>query len=344
VTERESFVASMRDTPADDTPRLAFADWLDERGEHDRAELIRVQVARARLNPRPVLRIVSGFERRYRPATVEYRPESRKGGIARAVLGFEGEFEFPVGALISPGVCFDAIEPRAEWNPDAPERIRAIGCVVERLNPALRGDGSIALAGHVTGIPCPVRPEADALDARAAALMLNIPFGDFCPATFAWFVDAEQFERFARSTAGGAPDPTVEHVGLDESFAPAPLAGAVLVRRGFAEHVRCSWEDWLRWADWFRANHPCERVTLTTHPGAMDLFKMNRGESPGNVIARHQEILATRWRGTSFALLGQHFPMEISPASNAISDYTAQLYADIMQGLGIPPNIANEEN
>jgi uncharacterized protein (TIGR02996 family) len=33
----------------DDTPRLVYADWLIENGQDDRAELIRVQVERARL-------------------------------------------------------------------------------------------------------------------------------------------------------------------------------------------------------------------------------------------------------------------------------------------------------
>src|ERR687883_596011 len=33
----------------DDTPRLVYADWLVENGQEERAELIRVQVERARL-------------------------------------------------------------------------------------------------------------------------------------------------------------------------------------------------------------------------------------------------------------------------------------------------------
>lgn len=36
-------------SPADDTPRLVYADWLDEHGQHERAELIRVQCELARL-------------------------------------------------------------------------------------------------------------------------------------------------------------------------------------------------------------------------------------------------------------------------------------------------------
>src|SRR5947209_8564515 len=43
MTEREAFIRGIAANLYDDTPRLAFADWLDEHGEHDRAEFIRVQ-------------------------------------------------------------------------------------------------------------------------------------------------------------------------------------------------------------------------------------------------------------------------------------------------------------
>ena len=43
MTERDAFLRAIAADLYDDTPRLAFADWLDERGEHDRAEFIRVQ-------------------------------------------------------------------------------------------------------------------------------------------------------------------------------------------------------------------------------------------------------------------------------------------------------------
>lgn len=38
-----AFLQAIRDNPADDTPRLVYADWLDEHGEAERAEFIRVQ-------------------------------------------------------------------------------------------------------------------------------------------------------------------------------------------------------------------------------------------------------------------------------------------------------------
>jgi uncharacterized protein (TIGR02996 family) len=43
MNERDAFIRGIAANVYDDTPRLAFADWLDEHGEHDRAEFIRVQ-------------------------------------------------------------------------------------------------------------------------------------------------------------------------------------------------------------------------------------------------------------------------------------------------------------
>jgi uncharacterized protein (TIGR02996 family) len=45
----EPFLSAICADPADDTARLVYADWLQENGEPERAEFIRVQVERARL-------------------------------------------------------------------------------------------------------------------------------------------------------------------------------------------------------------------------------------------------------------------------------------------------------
>ncbi len=42
MTEREAFIEAIAADPAEDTPRLAFADWLQENGEEDRAEFVRI--------------------------------------------------------------------------------------------------------------------------------------------------------------------------------------------------------------------------------------------------------------------------------------------------------------
>src|SRR5262245_24333039 len=45
MSDQHALLQAIRDLPHDDLPRLAFADWLEEHADADRAEFIRVQVA-----------------------------------------------------------------------------------------------------------------------------------------------------------------------------------------------------------------------------------------------------------------------------------------------------------
>jgi uncharacterized protein (TIGR02996 family) len=45
----DAFLQAIVEHPADDTPRLVYADWLDDQGDTDRAEFIRVQCELAKL-------------------------------------------------------------------------------------------------------------------------------------------------------------------------------------------------------------------------------------------------------------------------------------------------------
>src|SRR5262245_12365846 len=49
MSDRDAFFQAILHAPDDDAPRLVFADWLDEHGDPDRAEFIRVQCRQARL-------------------------------------------------------------------------------------------------------------------------------------------------------------------------------------------------------------------------------------------------------------------------------------------------------
>jgi uncharacterized protein (TIGR02996 family) len=48
MTDRDSLLAAIREHPEEDTPRLVYADWLDEHGEAERAGFIRAQCELAR--------------------------------------------------------------------------------------------------------------------------------------------------------------------------------------------------------------------------------------------------------------------------------------------------------
>ncbi len=47
MTTGDSLLAAIIQSPADDAPRLVYADWLEENGDPERAEFIRVQIALA---------------------------------------------------------------------------------------------------------------------------------------------------------------------------------------------------------------------------------------------------------------------------------------------------------
>lgn len=50
MTDGDALLAAIRANPEEDTPRLVYADWLQEHGQEERAEFIRVQVEYARLH------------------------------------------------------------------------------------------------------------------------------------------------------------------------------------------------------------------------------------------------------------------------------------------------------
>ncbi len=51
MTHEEAFLHDIIQNPNDDTPRQIFTDWLDDHGQPERAEFIRVQLELARLGP-----------------------------------------------------------------------------------------------------------------------------------------------------------------------------------------------------------------------------------------------------------------------------------------------------
>lgn len=51
MTHADAFLRDILAHPDDDTPRLIYADWLDEQGQSERAEFIRAQIQIAQLSP-----------------------------------------------------------------------------------------------------------------------------------------------------------------------------------------------------------------------------------------------------------------------------------------------------
>lgn len=86
------FVAAMRAAPGDDTPRLVAADWLEERGFAERAELVRVQCGMAAVaDPHAAGRPLADF-------LPDARRRPRCGCPACDVLAREHELSGAVGS------------------------------------------------------------------------------------------------------------------------------------------------------------------------------------------------------------------------------------------------------
>src|SRR5262245_28548936 len=49
MLDEAAFLRAIWESPYDDAPRLVYADWLEERGDTNRAELIRIQCGKAGL-------------------------------------------------------------------------------------------------------------------------------------------------------------------------------------------------------------------------------------------------------------------------------------------------------
>jgi uncharacterized protein (TIGR02996 family) len=84
-TYADAFLGAIHDDPDDDTPRLVYADWLEEQGDSERAEFIRVQCALERLAEDDPRR--AGLEGRERELRRRYG-ERWAGVLARRVRSF----------------------------------------------------------------------------------------------------------------------------------------------------------------------------------------------------------------------------------------------------------------
>lgn len=89
-TTADGFLAEIRANPLDDTPHLIYADWLDENGQEEWAELIRSQVAKP------------GFSERGKTlATAAIVKLLGRNNFAKRLLSFEWQRGMIVGTFCS---------------------------------------------------------------------------------------------------------------------------------------------------------------------------------------------------------------------------------------------------
>jgi uncharacterized protein (TIGR02996 family) len=108
MRDDEAFLRAIIDNPDDDLPRLVYADYLDERGDHERAEFIRVQCELAKLPPD------DPRARRLRNREQELLAEHRRREWAGPLTEFADHFEYRRGFIEGVGLSAAAFLRHAE--------------------------------------------------------------------------------------------------------------------------------------------------------------------------------------------------------------------------------------
>ena len=126
VGEHQGFLQAIRANPADDSPRLIYSDWLEEHGEPEWAEFIRLQCQAVRLaeysdadlllrhlwySDRPLLSLDC-----LDPDLAAYETASRRAGelLARNQKRWFGE-DYPAGVRVSFSRGFQGLVGAEDW-------------------------------------------------------------------------------------------------------------------------------------------------------------------------------------------------------------------------------------
>ena len=122
MSEADALLAAIRQAPDDDAPRLIYAAWLDEHGQPERAEFIRVQIELARQNS-PTLR------KREAELLAEHH-DALVGQLAAPHF----RFRFHRGLIVGFGHSgvFQSVQKRLQWS--SMLRFSAHGLVMRSIN------------------------------------------------------------------------------------------------------------------------------------------------------------------------------------------------------------------
>ncbi len=147
-SERRALLDDVLADPADDVARLIFADWLDDGGEHDRAEFIRCQVAVAvwSTSPGEVVRYAGGEACGADAGALLARSQTllRQGYFAWSPFDSEFHKRHHQAIGYSRGFVWSVRCPLAEWLEHGKAIVRThpvTRVVATDREPELRSDG-----------------------------------------------------------------------------------------------------------------------------------------------------------------------------------------------------------
>ena len=272
-------LASIIREQKEDTPRLMFADWLEEEGSSLRAEFIRKSIERANLNPRPILI----------PDTGNHTYSSEGNHTVNLTTR----------EPINPDKIYDVYFPGKEAR-------KFIGCVVTQYERRIYEPSHHRVEFLVTGEPCPIRVRCDELDKELIQLRSS---GDenFCDSVKHTWANSDYSTLFNTKEPWGIDGVTSCH--LNRGFADS----LVCSWSDFEKlHERLIWHPVQKRPCPLTA-HPIETVRFTTHTGC-PIRDPNRPMIPpdpdfdkkyewNSFVLKNGEYTHPRWPGIKFKLL-----------------------------------------
>lgn len=298
MTDLDALLKAITENPAEDTPRLAYADALDDAGggaNEARAEFIRLSFELERIGPKP--RVVSG-------PVVVLRDDLLEIGASA------GDW-FRVGERVDT----DQFVHRYEGTlPDGRPDIRAgrvCGLRVEEVVPDEPSLGTVKLRlrRDEDSKPYPAERVKEVTD-RCGEL-----FAEYAPdwsryPSIGGYQNPPHFPAYATATVG----PTAKAETVDLVF-----------RRGFAEFVRCRGETWARLGDELVAAFPLRGVRIQggtvgiKSVAVSDLTGRYAAEIAGRVVVVPER--AAKSTGGMGAVLSARWPS--IPPENWVGPWTA---------------------
>lgn len=286
----DSFIACICASPADDGPRLVYADFLEEQGRADRAELIRVQIALSHIEPRRKFENCTGFySRRDRIELLTVQPVD-------GIRPREGE-------------RIDVTLNRRDAPPGV--KLEFFGLLVTdviTLRVPLEGMTRTEIGLKIDEESVPWTGES--LRTRSSAILTANP---------EWAYDLARI--FIPTKESCRPRYEYGHSGCYNPDGHGVIRWEW--RRGFVERLSISWESWHPHAAAVLARNPITRVELTTWPEMQSNEHLRmwrfRGPSaidgpflswhaiPGVPAGGHWQdaigpLLAAEWPGIEFAM------------------------------------------
>lgn len=242
MPDRDAFIRTILDSPDDDGPRLVYADWLEECGETDRAEFIRVQCELAKL---------LGSRLYITP------DDDGDRGMLYALEGswqvwVRGDVEAKVGDRVNVTKNRDGREPVDFLNIRVSEiEVRA-------------GSSNNSTILVVTEDSESSKSRRPGQLRRRERELLELHIGEWTDGLPESLVARE----CPACAEGGIADPetNVIECGRCDSTGLIADCDSIEFRRGFIEDVNCDWPTWSAHADAILAAHPVRTVRLTTEP------------------------------------------------------------------------------